>query len=98
MTHIPAQPDDTHAMPQPAGPHVVLHGNPLALEGGTVVYVSHAADAIHWPAGTNWQASAERNVDLAILRLQLVTALRRVEDELSARGLLARVTPEGTQR
>lgn len=75
------------------GLSLLVHGADLDFEPGTIVYADLRGDTAHWPAGGHWDAAQLGNLDLAVLRTLLVSALQRVEDELGGRGLLDRVTP-----
>jgi len=62
-----------------------LQYNELQAPGGEAVYN-------HLPGHDNWTPEKMGIVDLCNLRVQLIRALRKVEDELDRRELLDRVT------
>lgn len=64
---------------------------------GQVVYLSLDGTTIHWPGSGPWDPGGKfptRTLDLLHLRAEMGIALRKIEDELDARGLLRRITAE----
>jgi hypothetical protein len=64
---------------------------------GQVVYLSLDGTVSHWPGSGPWDPGGRfptRTLDLLHLRAEMGIALRKIEDELDARGLLRRITAE----
>lgn len=90
----PRKPEGRKPEPPSTWPPVpAIEPRDVRLDPAQIAYVNLRGDTTHWPAGPMWQAETLGNLDLAVLRVLLVTALHRVEDELSGRGLLDRTTP-----